>query len=105
MDVYIYKLKFRGPNHFGDTGIDLENVSEWVGSDTLFSALINAMSVVYPKEKVTEFVNRFKQQPPFLVSSLFLYKSDIYFLPRPMDDSHIPSELRKHKGKEIKKLK
>jgi len=105
MDVYIYKLKFKGPTRFGETGIDLENVNERVSSDTLFSALINAMSVVYSKEKVTEFVNSFKQQPPFLVSSLFLYKGDICFLPRPMDESHIPAELRKGKGKEIKKIK
>jgi len=105
MDVYIYKLKFKGPTHFGETGIDLENVNEWVSSDTLFSALINAMSLISSKDKVTEFVNIFKQQPPFLVSSLFLYSDDICFLPRPKDDSHIPVELRKDKGKEIKKLK
>lgn len=105
MDVFIYKLKFKGPTHFGETGIDLENVNERVSSGTLFSALINAMSVVSPKEKVNEFVNTYKQLPSFLVSSLFLYRDDIFFLPRPMDDSHIPAELRKDKGKEIKKLK
>lgn len=105
MDVYLYKLKFEGPTHFGETGIDLENVNERVTSDTFFSALINAMSIVYSKEKVTEFVNTFKEQPPFLISSLYLYRNDKYFLPRPMDESYIPGEIRKDKGKEIKKLK
>ncbi len=105
MDVYIYKLKFKGPTHFGETGIDLENVNERVNSDTLFSALINAMCVISPKEKVTEFVNRFKEHPPFLISSLFLYRDDICFFPRPKDDPNIPPEIKKEKGKEIKKIK
>jgi len=105
MDVYIYKLKFRGPTHFGETGIDLENVNEMVSSDTLFSALVNAMSVIYPKEEVSEFINTFKQQPLFLLSSLFPYSDEICFLPRPKDDSYISLELKKDKGKEIKRLK
>lgn len=103
MNVYIYKLRFKGPTHFGETGIDLENVSEWVSSDTLFSALMNAgMTGGLCKN---DFIDQFQQQPPFLISSLFLYSDDTYFLPRPMDDSHISTGLKKQMGKELKKLK
>lgn len=103
MDVYIYKLKFRGPTHFGDTGVDLENVSERVSSDTLFSALINAGIINGICD--TDFIDKFIQHPPFIISSLFLFSGDIYFLPRPMDNSHISKELKKQMGKELKKLK
>jgi CRISPR-associated protein Csm4 len=103
MDIYIYRLRFNGPTHFGETGIDLENVREYVSSDTLFSALINAgISNGICDNK---FIDRFKESPPFLISSLFLFTNDIYFLPRPMDDSHISSELKRKMGKELKKLK
>lgn len=105
MEVYIYRLEFKGPTHFGETGIDLENVGEWVSSDTLFSALINTMSNIYKGDYVSGFIDTFKENPPFLLSSLFLYSKDTYFLPRPMYDDHIPEELKRAKGKELKRIK
>jgi CRISPR-associated protein Csm4 len=105
MDIYAFKLKFKSSTHFGDTGIDLENVNEWLHSDTFYSALINVMGMVYEKKQVDDLVKSFKEKPPFFISSLFVYKGNKYFLPRPMDDSHLFSELKKQKGKEIKKLK
>ena len=105
MEVYIYKLKFKGSTHFGETGIDLENVSEWVNSDTLFSAIINAMSQFNQKDDVSEFVNIFKKNPPFLLSSLFVYYNNFQFLPRPMDDYHLSDEIRRKKTKELKRIK
>ncbi len=105
MSVYIYKLRFKGPTHFGETGIDLENVTEWVNSDTFFSAMMNAMSEFMGRDSVSRFIDRFMDVPPFLISSLFLYKDDTYFLPRPLDDTGISNELKKRKGKELKKIK
>ncbi|WKZ18790.1 MAG: type III-A CRISPR-associated RAMP protein Csm4 [Candidatus Jettenia sp. CY-1] len=105
MEVYIYRLEFKGPTHFGEIGIDLENVGEWVSSDTLFSALINTMSNIYKGDYVSEFIDKFKENHPFLLSSLFLYNKDTYFLPRPMYDDHIPEELKRTKGKELKRIK
>lgn len=105
MDVYHYKLKFRGPTHFGETGIDLENVSEWISSDTIFSAIINSMSEFYRSDEVNELIAKFRQRPPFILSSLFLFNDERYFLPRPLDDSMVPSELKRNMGKELKKLK
>jgi CRISPR-associated protein Csm4 len=105
MEVYIYKLKFKGSTHFGETGIDLENVSERVNSDTLFSAMINAMSQFNRKDDVSEFINMFKENPPFLLSSLFVYYNNLQFLPRPMDDYHLSDETRRKKAKELKRIK
>jgi len=105
LKVYFYKLKFQGASHFGDTGIDLENVSEWVNSDTLFSALINAYSTIYGKDSVSVIIEDFKKEPPFLVSSLFLYYGKNFFLPRPMMDEHISKDLKREMGKELKTLK
>src|SRR3989338_7014355 len=105
MDVYLYKLKFKSPAHFGDTGIDLENVQETVSSDALFSAILNVMNIYYGSEAVTELIDKFKTSPPFLISSLFVYNGNNYFLPKPLDDSNIPSEIKKKKGKELKNMK
>jgi len=105
METYIFKLRFKGPTHFGETGIDLENVSERVQSDTLFSALVNAYKELNGIEKTTEFIQSFIEQPKFLISSLFVYKGDKYFLPRPLIDEHIDKEIKKSFGKDLKKIK
>lgn len=105
MKAYFYKLKFKGAVHFGETGTYLENVEENFSSDSLFSALINAVSIYYEADEVQRWIEQFKSNPPFLLSSLFIYNSDNYFLPKPLDDSFIPADLRKKTGKEIKKIK
>ncbi len=105
MEIYIYKLKFKGATHFGDTGIDLENVSEWVNSDTFFSALMNANRILNGRDAVSTLIQAFKEKPPFLISSLFLYHEDNYFLPRPLIDNGISEDLKKELGKELKKLR
>lgn len=104
MEVYFYKLKFKSAVHFGQTGIYLENVQETINSDTLFSALINTVSIYYGNE-VDTWIEKFKTNPPFLLSSLFIYNRDKYFLPRPLEDSFISKEVKKEMGKELKKLK
>lgn len=105
MDVYIYELKFNGPVHFGDTGIDLENVQETVQSDTLFSALMNMMSIYYGEKAASDLIAEFEETQPFLISSLFVYTNGKYFLPKPMDDRFIDARIKKKKGKELKKIK
>lgn len=105
MDVYLYKIKFKGPVHFGDTGIDLENVQEYINSDTIFSAMVNALSIYYGPEEAEKLIKEFLQNPPFLLSSLFIFNRELYFLPKPMDDSFIPEEIKRTKGKELKKLR
>ena len=104
MEVYIFKLKFKS-THFGETGIDLDNVSEWVNSDTLFSALVNAHKEVYGIKETTEFIEKKKKNSPFIFSSLFAYSEDRFFLPKPLVDSQINKELKKQTGKDLKKIK
>ena len=91
--------------HFGDTGIDLENVQESVGSDTVFSALMNVVNIYYGSKKAGELIERFLDSPPFILTSFFIYNKDLHFLPKPMNDLFIPEEIKKAKGKELKKLK
>lgn len=105
MDIYFYKLQLKEPTHFGLTGIDLENLTEWVNSDTLFSALMNAAHTVYGNDFVSDYIDQFRHNPPFLISSLFLYAGDIFFLPRPLSDGNITPDKRRGLGKSHKKLK
>lgn len=104
MDAYIFKLKFTSPVHFGDTGIDLENVLETVSSDTLFSALVNSISANLGSEEASKFVNDFIKEPPFIFTSLFPFYKEMFFLPKPMDDSFIDENLKRELGKELKKI-
>jgi CRISPR-associated protein Csm4 len=105
MDAYLFRLGFRTPAHFGDTGIDLENTKERVESDALFSALINVMSMSHRTTDVNNLIDGFRSAPPFRISSLFVWDRERYFLPRPMKDEHISSELKREMGKDLKKLR
>ncbi len=104
MNVYIFKLKFKGPVHFGETGIDLENVQPTISSDSFFSAFVNAVSANIGKVEADKLISDFIQNPPFLISSLFPYFENNYFLPRPLDDSFLDRNVKKKAGKELKKL-
>jgi len=104
MKTYIFKLLFKGPVHFGDTGIDLENVQPTLSSDSLFSAIVNAVSANLGAEEANRLITEFQKKPPFLVSSLFPYIENCYYLPKPLDDSFIDKEIKKKVGKELKKL-
>lgn len=107
MKVLLYKLRFKGSVHFGDTGIDLENVQEYISSDTLFSALINAMSIYEGSKKVEMLIERFLHNPlpPFFITSLFVYNRDFYFLPRPLNELSLLDRLRESRVNELKDLK
>lgn len=105
MKVYLYKLRFTSPVHFGETGIELENISEWIHSDTLFSALINAVKEYEGENRATELVKDFVASPPFIISSLFVYHGNTLFLPKPLKDAKVPEEVRKRMGKELKRLR
>ncbi|WP_416309748.1 type III-A CRISPR-associated RAMP protein Csm4 [Spirulina sp. 06S082] len=78
--------------HFGEVGIGLEETSERVRSDTLFSALISTYARLYSKGDVEQLLTDFcqKTEPPFRLSSTFIYryvvkdKKFIYYLPKPL---------------------
>ncbi|OIP68749.1 MAG: type III-A CRISPR-associated RAMP protein Csm4 [Oscillatoriales cyanobacterium CG2_30_44_21] len=83
----LVKLDFKNnPAHFGELGIGMEETSERVRSDTLFSALVIAYARL--GKKVDTLLERFHQEKkPFCLSSSFIYRENegktTYFLPRP----------------------
>ncbi len=87
----LVKLNFgRTPAHFGELGIGIEETSERVRSDTLFSAWSSAYARLFGKDGVEELLQRFldSANPPVRTSSTFIYRQDsdrtIYYLPRPL---------------------
>ena len=95
----LIKLKFgRNVAHFGELGIGIEETSERVRSDTLFSAWITAYARLHGGDAVEELLKLFPSDveenkrshltPPFRLSSTFLYREvndkTIYYLPRPL---------------------
>ena len=86
----LVKLNFgNSPAHFGELGIGIEQTSERVRSDTLFSAWISAYARLFGKQSVEQLLLRFlNTSPPVTMSSTFVYRyhdnRDIYYLPRPL---------------------
>jgi CRISPR-associated protein Csm4 len=87
----LVKLNFgRTPAHFGELGIGIEETSERVRSDTLFSAWSSAYARLFGKDGIEELLQRFLDSatPPVRMSSTFIYRQDgdrtIYYLPRPL---------------------
>lgn len=93
----LVRLNFgRSPAHFGEVGIGIEETSERVRSDTLFSAWISAYARLFDKVAVEELLNKFPcsqqdppNQAPFRLSSTFIYRLNgercIYYLPKPLE--------------------
>ena len=85
----LIRLTFgRHPTHFGEVGIGLEQTSERVRSDTLFSAWMSAYAKLFGKEAVETLLAGFDApQPPFRLSSTFVYRRQgkrfVDYLPKP----------------------
>ncbi|MEW6380264.1 MAG: type III-A CRISPR-associated RAMP protein Csm4 [bacterium] len=110
MSIYLYRLTFHGPVHFGKTGIGLENTEDRLSSDSLSSAIINAFSVLGEADQVVKALCTDK--PPFILSSLFPFgpigeaKELYYALPRPLCEPHITdNRILKNMGKDIKRVR
>ncbi len=88
MCFQIVRLDF-GSNlaHFGELGIGIEETSERVRSDTLFSAWVSTYAKLF---HVSEILDRFVQEPQsmFCISSTFIYLQEgsryTYYLPKPL---------------------
>ncbi|WP_341531661.1 type III-A CRISPR-associated RAMP protein Csm4 (plasmid) [Nostoc sp. UHCC 0302] len=87
----LVKLKFgRNVAHFGELGIGMEETSERVLSDTLFSAWVSSYSKLFGKDATTNFLEKFNSQPEplFRLSSTFIFHSTgentTYYLPCPL---------------------
>jgi CRISPR-associated protein Csm4 len=86
----LVKLNFgNSPAHFGELGIGMEQTSDRVHSDTLFSAWISACARLFKKDEFDKLLKRFlNTSQPVTMSSTFVYRHrdnrDIYYLPRPL---------------------
>lgn len=108
----LVRLNFgRNPTHFGETGIGLEQKSERVRSDTLFSAWISAYARSFGKSRVEALLEQFTNtaEPLFRVSSTFVYRrlgeTFIDYLPKLVErpPGYLSDDLRF--AKTFKKLK
>jgi CRISPR-associated protein Csm4 len=91
----LVKLNFGcSPAHFGEVGIGIEQTSDRVHSDSLFSAWISVYARLFGKQAVEDLLQEFptkekpELKPPFRISSTFIYREvgarTIYYLPRPL---------------------
>ncbi|UBF28006.1 type III-A CRISPR-associated RAMP protein Csm4 [Kovacikia minuta CCNUW1] len=91
MSAKLVRLRFgRNVAHFGELGIGIEETSERVRSDTLFSAWLSAYAKLLGKHAVEQLLEQFKEQSdlPFRLSSTFIWQkiddNFVYYLPRPL---------------------
>lgn len=85
----LIRLEFgRNVAHFGELGIGVEQTSERIRSDTLFSAWLSAYARLFTRSEVDEWIEKFKTSPPFRLSSTFIYQQingkTVDYLPRPL---------------------
>ncbi len=107
----LVKLDFENnPVHFGELGIGMEEISERIHSDTLFSAWVSAYARLYP-DKIEGLFDRFLKttSPAFQVSSTFVYGGDkdpyTYYLPTLLERPCNYPEVDLHFTKSFRKLK
>jgi CRISPR-associated protein Csm4 len=122
----LIRLNFgRNPVHFGELGIGIEETSERVRSDTLFSAWMSMYARLFGKNKVGELLTKFPvdsqselrshpKEVPFRLSSTFVFRripqadgNDRYidYLPRLLEfPRHYPIHHDLEFSKTYKKL-
>lgn len=82
--------------------VHIRPISEFplIHSDRLFGAICVVIKDLYGEERLTDMIESFKKEPPFLLSSVFPYlnhKNDrTYFLPRPIEDVKIFKDYRNY---------
>jgi len=95
--VYLDFYKDRGGEdrrlvglHIGSDIKGLENVSPFIHSDTLFSAICHGWAALFGKIGVDGLLEEFTDggEPPFVISSVFIYTGleGDFFVPRPLMD-------------------
>lgn len=91
----IFKLKFKSSIHIGQREGFLESIDETIHSDTLFSAYCNGYLMLYGREKLEDLLKRFQENPPFLISSCFLFWKDKLYFPVPLNQFPKEKDLKK----------
>ncbi|WP_338790704.1 type III-A CRISPR-associated RAMP protein Csm4 [Bernardetia sp. MNP-M8] len=113
MQTIILKCKPNAQFHFGritlgEDATNLDDTSDYLHSDTLFSALINTAAMLYDKKEVNEFVEEFKNGNLIISSAFYCLEIGekwIYFLPKPVTCSILELPESEHQfHKKYKKV-
>ena len=103
MNEYLaVQLAFKTPVHIGEVGIGMEEVSEILHSDTIFSALVNALSTM--DEDVERFILKVKNGE-IRFSSGFPFKNSDFYFPKPLLRPNMDEECERKWGKKLKEAK
>lgn len=97
----------QSPFHIGEPGVGLEASGEHIPSDTLFSALCHAWSLLWGQDSLEALLEEFAGTVPvpFRISSAFPYMGDSLFLPRPYSKAREFTRLSTDQAKKIKNVK
>lgn len=99
-----YHLSFRGGFRVGTRGVNLEEAGPKLPSDTLFSALVDAAR--RSGEDAGAFVERFRDDPPCLLTSGFPRAGSLRFYPLPLSlIGSLPESVRQRRGKKLKAVR
>lgn len=97
------KLRFASPVHLGEAGIGVEKTSRVAHSDTLWSALCNALVRLYGDMAYFEGFVSDPPIPPFLMSSAFPWCGDAYYFAKPLSPPNVEDGLDLSLHKALKK--
>ena len=105
MDYFLYKLKFDGAVHFGqsESALSLYTTADHFRADTFFSALCHTALSLWGERGAQDLIESAKRGE-LLLSDSMPWRDDQYYLPKPCAVSDhkadVPAQLRKA----IKKL-
>lgn len=107
MQTQVFYLEARSPFHLGERGVGLEGTSVVARADTVFSALCVTYREWYGVEALeNDFLEAFRESPPFLLSSAFPYvmlsDGPLRLFPRPLG---APPGLEEDNFATLKKIK
>lgn len=98
-----------GGFHFGREGLDLETSGETFASDSLFAAMVAALTEIEGAHATEAFLADWPTQdrptvPPFRISSLFPMAGSLPLLPMPRIRVNLGDTVDQTSGKTLKKL-
>ncbi len=107
MEIRCFKLRFKKPIHIGGNQPGFEHTDEFIHSDTLFSALINAWQMLYPDDMDIFFPpskNGSLDFPFFKISSAYPFVKNQLYFPKPSWKLGTP-QITFHSPEIAKKIK
>ena len=105
MDYCLYKLKFDGAVHFGqsESALSLYTAADHFRADTLFSALCHTALALWGEEGLREIVEQ-AESDGLRLSDSMPWRGKQYYLPKPCAVSEQKREVPAQLRKAIKKL-